>query len=141
MSFSSSLFASFTYIFLTQQHHRPCSLVDEKAGEGWWTLLESVRALTTLGVHLRPGPAGDCDPAVFAGATSAPCLIFIFPAIFYFRIMPTEKEPARSTPKILVGGVWKPVGWGGVKATVLSWFFHSSLILNRPFVLLRLASC
>lgn len=36
------------------------------------------------------------------GATSAPCLIFIFPAVFYFRIMPTEKEPARSTPKILV---------------------------------------
>ncbi|KAM9185882.1 sodium-coupled neutral amino acid transporter 3 isoform 2-T3 [Dugong dugon] len=35
------------------------------------------------------------------GATSAPCLIFIFPAIFYFRIVPTEKEPARSTPKIL----------------------------------------
>ncbi|CAH6777739.1 sodium-coupled neutral amino acid transporter 3 [Phodopus roborovskii] len=35
------------------------------------------------------------------GATSAPCLIFIFPAIFYFRIMPTEKEPARSIPKIL----------------------------------------
>ncbi|XP_006174161.3 LOW QUALITY PROTEIN: sodium-coupled neutral amino acid transporter 3 [Camelus ferus] len=35
------------------------------------------------------------------GATSAPCLIFIFPAIFYFRIMPIEKEPARSTPKIL----------------------------------------
>ncbi|KAL6049002.1 hypothetical protein STEG23_030641, partial [Scotinomys teguina] len=42
------------------------------------------------------------------GATSAPCLIFIFPAIFYFRIMPTEKEPARSTPKILVRGAWKP---------------------------------
>lgn len=35
------------------------------------------------------------------GATSAPCLIFIFPAVFYFRIMPAEKEPARSTPKIL----------------------------------------
>ncbi|KAM8758136.1 sodium-coupled neutral amino acid transporter 3 [Rhynchonycteris naso] len=35
------------------------------------------------------------------GATSAPCLIFIFPAIFYFRIVPTEKESARSTPKIL----------------------------------------
>ncbi|XP_040850445.1 sodium-coupled neutral amino acid transporter 3 [Ochotona curzoniae] len=35
------------------------------------------------------------------GATSAPCLIFIFPAVFYFRIMPTEKEPVRSTPKIL----------------------------------------
>ncbi|XP_015423773.1 PREDICTED: sodium-coupled neutral amino acid transporter 3 [Myotis davidii] len=35
------------------------------------------------------------------GATSAPCLIFIFPAIFYFRIVPTEREPAKSTPKIL----------------------------------------
>lgn len=35
------------------------------------------------------------------GATSAPCLIFIFPAVFYFRIVPAEKEPARSTPKIL----------------------------------------
>ncbi|XP_004760650.1 sodium-coupled neutral amino acid transporter 3 isoform X2 [Mustela putorius furo] len=35
------------------------------------------------------------------GATSAPCLIFIFPAIFYFRIIPTEREPAKSTPKIL----------------------------------------
>ncbi|MBZ3877346.1 Guanine nucleotide-binding protein G(i) subunit alpha-2 [Sciurus carolinensis] len=41
------------------------------------------------------------------GATSAPCLIFIFPAIFYFRIIPTEKEPARSTPKILVRGTWR----------------------------------
>ncbi|XP_012667346.1 sodium-coupled neutral amino acid transporter 3 [Otolemur garnettii] len=35
------------------------------------------------------------------GATSAPCLIFIFPAIFYFRIVPTEKEPVKSTPKIM----------------------------------------
>ncbi|XP_004715233.1 sodium-coupled neutral amino acid transporter 3 isoform X1 [Echinops telfairi] len=35
------------------------------------------------------------------GATSAPCLIFIFPATFYFRIVPAEKEPAKSTPKIL----------------------------------------
>uniref|UniRef100_A0A2K5MXK7 Solute carrier family 38 member 3 n=1 Tax=Cercocebus atys TaxID=9531 RepID=A0A2K5MXK7_CERAT len=35
------------------------------------------------------------------GATSAPCLIFIFPAIFYFRIKKKKKEPARSTPKIL----------------------------------------
>lgn len=35
------------------------------------------------------------------GATSAPCLIFIFPASFYFRIVPTEKEPAKSIPKIL----------------------------------------
>lgn len=37
-----------------------------------------------------------------SGATSAPCLIFIFPAIFYIRIMPKDKEPLRSTPKILV---------------------------------------
>lgn len=35
------------------------------------------------------------------GATSAPCLIFIFPAIFYIRIVPKEKEPMKSTPKIL----------------------------------------
>ncbi|NWX93551.1 S38A5 protein, partial [Nothoprocta pentlandii] len=35
------------------------------------------------------------------GATSAPCLIFIFPAIFYMRIMPKDKEPLRSPPKIL----------------------------------------
>ncbi|MGH0189363.1 UNVERIFIED_CONTAM: hypothetical protein FKN15_035167 [Acipenser sinensis] len=35
------------------------------------------------------------------GATSAPCLIFIFPAIFYIRIVPTEEEPMRSTPKIM----------------------------------------
>ncbi|XP_016279187.2 sodium-coupled neutral amino acid transporter 3 [Monodelphis domestica] len=35
------------------------------------------------------------------GATSAPCLIFIFPAIFYIRIVPKDKEPLKSTPKIL----------------------------------------
>ncbi|KAF7693476.1 sodium-coupled neutral amino acid transporter 3a isoform X2 [Silurus meridionalis] len=35
------------------------------------------------------------------GATSAPCLIFIFPAVFYIRIVPKEEEPARSPPKIL----------------------------------------
>uniref|UniRef100_A0A674MAK0 Solute carrier family 38 member 3 n=1 Tax=Takifugu rubripes TaxID=31033 RepID=A0A674MAK0_TAKRU len=35
------------------------------------------------------------------GATSAPCLIFIFPAIFYIRIVPKDKEPMSSTPKIL----------------------------------------
>ncbi|TRY66833.1 hypothetical protein DNTS_004776 [Danionella cerebrum] len=34
------------------------------------------------------------------GATSAPCLIFIFPAVFYIRIVPKDKEPTRSTPKI-----------------------------------------
>ncbi|XP_008317908.1 sodium-coupled neutral amino acid transporter 3 isoform X2 [Cynoglossus semilaevis] len=35
------------------------------------------------------------------GATSAPCLIFIFPAIFYIRIVPVEDEPMNSRPKIL----------------------------------------
>ncbi|XP_012693935.2 sodium-coupled neutral amino acid transporter 3-like isoform X2 [Clupea harengus] len=35
------------------------------------------------------------------GATSAPCLIFIFPATFYIRIVPKEDEPMRSPPKIL----------------------------------------
>uniref|UniRef100_A0A8C2KMJ2 Solute carrier family 38 member 3a n=1 Tax=Cyprinus carpio TaxID=7962 RepID=A0A8C2KMJ2_CYPCA len=35
------------------------------------------------------------------GATSAPCLIFIFPAVFYIRIVPEEEEPMRSAPKIL----------------------------------------
>ncbi|TNM88942.1 sodium-coupled neutral amino acid transporter 3-like isoform X2 [Takifugu rubripes] len=35
------------------------------------------------------------------GATSAPCLIFIFPAVFYIRIVPKEEEPSFSVPKIL----------------------------------------
>ncbi|XP_053577140.1 sodium-coupled neutral amino acid transporter 3 [Bombina bombina] len=35
------------------------------------------------------------------GATSAPCLIFIFPAVFYIRIMPKDREPMKSPPKIL----------------------------------------
>ncbi|XP_034389030.1 sodium-coupled neutral amino acid transporter 3-like isoform X2 [Cyclopterus lumpus] len=35
------------------------------------------------------------------GATSAPCLIFIFPAVFYIRIVPEEEEPMRSFPKVL----------------------------------------
>ncbi|XP_075041671.1 sodium-coupled neutral amino acid transporter 5 [Mixophyes fleayi] len=34
------------------------------------------------------------------GATSAPSLIFILPSIFYLRIVPTEKEPLLSRPKI-----------------------------------------
>uniref|UniRef100_A0A8C6UT85 Solute carrier family 38 member 3b n=1 Tax=Neogobius melanostomus TaxID=47308 RepID=A0A8C6UT85_9GOBI len=36
------------------------------------------------------------------GATSAPCLIFIFPAVFYIRIVPKDKEPMTSVPKILL---------------------------------------
>uniref|UniRef100_A0A4W6D2D9 Solute carrier family 38 member 3 n=1 Tax=Lates calcarifer TaxID=8187 RepID=A0A4W6D2D9_LATCA len=35
------------------------------------------------------------------GATSAPCLIFIFPAVFYIRIVPKDEEPMSSVPKIL----------------------------------------
>lgn len=36
----------------------------------------------------------------FIGSTSAPCLIFIFPAIFYIRNVPEDKEPMRSPQKI-----------------------------------------
>ena len=39
---------------------------------------------------------------IFTGATSSPCLIFIFPAVFYLRIVPKEDEPLSSVPKILV---------------------------------------
>ncbi|XP_033939632.1 sodium-coupled neutral amino acid transporter 3-like isoform X1 [Pseudochaenichthys georgianus] len=35
------------------------------------------------------------------GATSAPCLIFIFPAVFYLRIVPKEEEPMTSFPKVM----------------------------------------
>uniref|UniRef100_A0A7N8WJ89 Solute carrier family 38 member 3b n=1 Tax=Mastacembelus armatus TaxID=205130 RepID=A0A7N8WJ89_9TELE len=35
------------------------------------------------------------------GATSAPCLIFIFPAVFYIRIVPKDEEPMNSFHKIL----------------------------------------
>ncbi|MED6289746.1 hypothetical protein CHARACLAT_006133 [Characodon lateralis] len=34
------------------------------------------------------------------GATSAPSLIFILPAIFYIRIVPEDQEPLKSRPKI-----------------------------------------
>ncbi|XP_066436030.1 sodium-coupled neutral amino acid transporter 5 [Eleutherodactylus coqui] len=36
------------------------------------------------------------------GSTSAPSLIFILPSIFYLRIVPREKEPLLSRPKIQV---------------------------------------
>uniref|UniRef100_A0A8C4Q0M5 Solute carrier family 38 member 3b n=1 Tax=Eptatretus burgeri TaxID=7764 RepID=A0A8C4Q0M5_EPTBU len=36
----------------------------------------------------------------FVGSTSAPCLIFIFPAIFYIRNVPMEREPLNSRQKI-----------------------------------------
>ncbi|KAF6721180.1 Sodium-coupled neutral amino acid transporter 3 [Oryzias melastigma] len=38
--------------------------------------------------------------AFVPGATSAPSLIFILPAIFYIRIVPEEQEPLKSRPKI-----------------------------------------
>ncbi|XP_056605885.1 sodium-coupled neutral amino acid transporter 3 isoform X1 [Triplophysa dalaica] len=53
------------------------------------------------------------------GATSAPCLIFIFPAVFYIRIVPKDKEPTRSTPKIFAAcfaGL-------GVLFMIMSWSF------------------
>lgn len=34
--------------------------------------------------------------------------------------MPTDKEPARSTPKILVGGALVPMGWGSAKGILPS---------------------
>uniref|UniRef100_A0A9J8BLL3 Solute carrier family 38 member 5a n=2 Tax=Cyprinus carpio TaxID=7962 RepID=A0A9J8BLL3_CYPCA len=38
----------------------------------------------------------------FIGATSAPSLIFILPGIFYICIVPKDKEPLKSRPKIQV---------------------------------------
>ncbi|XP_034551983.1 sodium-coupled neutral amino acid transporter 3-like [Notolabrus celidotus] len=34
------------------------------------------------------------------GATTAPSLIFILPGLFYIRIIPTDREPMKSRPKI-----------------------------------------
>lgn len=59
---------------------------------------------------------------IFTGATSAPCLIFIFPAVFYIRIVPKEDEPMSSTPKILV------------RHSNLSWTIHYIICLS-DFVL------
>ncbi|KAM4562862.1 sodium-coupled neutral amino acid transporter 3 isoform 1-T4 [Odontesthes bonariensis] len=46
-----------------------------------------------------------CVPSIrdifgIIGATSAPSLIFILPAIFYIRIVPEDQEPMKSRPKI-----------------------------------------
>lgn len=56
-----------------------------------------------------------------AGATSAPCLIFIFPAVFYIRIVPEEEEPMRSLPKILVSAYGR-VGSGFYSCNALTRF-------------------
>uniref|UniRef100_A0A8C5ABS4 Solute carrier family 38 member 3a n=1 Tax=Gadus morhua TaxID=8049 RepID=A0A8C5ABS4_GADMO len=55
------------------------------------------------------------------GATSAPCLIFIFPAVFYLRIVPNEEEPLRSPPKIMVS-LRGPI-------TTSQWLFTSTVTL------------
>ncbi|KAM9444395.1 sodium-coupled neutral amino acid transporter 3a isoform 1-T5 [Clarias gariepinus] len=68
----------------------------------WWPrhIVIAVLLLTTINllVIFAPNILG-----IFGviGATSAPCLIFIFPAVFYIRIVPKEDEPPRSAPKIL----------------------------------------
>ncbi|KAK3512687.1 hypothetical protein QTP70_023168, partial [Hemibagrus guttatus] len=68
----------------------------------WWPrhIAIAILLLTTINllVIFAPNILG-----IFGviGATSAPCLIFIFPAVFYIRIVPKEDEPTRSAPKIL----------------------------------------
>ncbi|XP_060766994.1 sodium-coupled neutral amino acid transporter 3a [Neoarius graeffei] len=68
----------------------------------WWPrhIAIAILLLTTINllVIFAPNILG-----IFGviGATSAPCLIFIFPAVFYIRIVPKEDEPVRSAPKIL----------------------------------------
>ncbi|KAF5892817.1 sodium-coupled neutral amino acid transporter 3-like isoform X2, partial [Clarias magur] len=68
----------------------------------WWPrhIAIAILLLTTINllVIFAPNILG-----IFGviGATSAPCLIFIFPAVFYIRIVPKEEEPPRSAPKIL----------------------------------------
>ncbi|XP_076859390.1 sodium-coupled neutral amino acid transporter 3a isoform X2 [Brachyhypopomus gauderio] len=68
----------------------------------WWPrhIAIAILLLTTINllVIFAPNILG-----IFGviGATSAPCLIFIFPAVFYIRIVPKEEEPMRSLPKIL----------------------------------------
>uniref|UniRef100_A0A8C1N011 Solute carrier family 38 member 3a n=1 Tax=Cyprinus carpio TaxID=7962 RepID=A0A8C1N011_CYPCA len=69
----------------------------------WWprhiAIAVTLLSLINLLVIFAPNILG-----IFGviGATSAPCLIFIFPAVFYIRIVPKEEEPLRSAPKIIV---------------------------------------
>uniref|UniRef100_A0A8C1XMH6 Solute carrier family 38 member 3a n=1 Tax=Cyprinus carpio TaxID=7962 RepID=A0A8C1XMH6_CYPCA len=68
----------------------------------WWprhiAIAVTLLSLINLLVIFAPNILG-----IFGviGATSAPCLIFIFPAVFYIRIVPKEEEPLRSAPKII----------------------------------------
>ncbi|XP_038604436.1 sodium-coupled neutral amino acid transporter 5 [Tachyglossus aculeatus] len=57
------------------------------------TLLFIVNLLVILIPNIR-------DIFGVIGATSAPSLIFILPSIFYIRIIPNEKEPLSSRPKM-----------------------------------------
>ncbi|KAF3859827.1 hypothetical protein F7725_000082 [Dissostichus mawsoni] len=45
-------------------------------------------------------PTFETSLALVVGATTAPCLIFILPGLFYIRIIPTDHEPMNSRPKI-----------------------------------------
>ncbi|XP_034731730.1 sodium-coupled neutral amino acid transporter 5b [Etheostoma cragini] len=56
-------------------------------------LLSVVNLLVILVPNIR-------DIFGITGATTAPCLIFILPGLFYIRIVPTDQEPMSSRPKI-----------------------------------------
>lgn len=60
----------------------------------------------------------NCASSVCPGATTAPCLIFILPGLFYIRIIPTDQEPMNSRPKIQVSSAWLSKIRGKTK-----WFF------------------
>lgn len=60
----------------------------------WWHFLLLLKHCQTSSLTF--------SRSLLPGATSAPCLIFIFPAVFYIRIVPKEDEPLRSAPKIMV---------------------------------------
>lgn len=56
-------------------------------------LLFAVNLLVILVPNIR-------DIFGITGATTAPSLIFILPGLFYIRIIPTDREPLNSRPKI-----------------------------------------
>ncbi|CAJ1055215.1 sodium-coupled neutral amino acid transporter 3-like [Xyrichtys novacula] len=56
-------------------------------------LLFAVNLLVILVPNIR-------DIFGITGATTAPSLIFILPGLFYIRIVPTDREPMKSRPKI-----------------------------------------
>ncbi|NP_001085827.1 solute carrier family 38 member 5 S homeolog isoform X1 [Xenopus laevis] len=75
-------------------------LLCPKAAFKWWrhiliavVLLIAVNFLVIFVPNIK-------DIFGVIGATSAPSLIFILPSIFYIRIVPNDKEPLRSRPKI-----------------------------------------